>query len=353
MTLRGLMSCLRSPRRPCRRHSVVATAIGLLSVLLLGGSARASDVVEYVITDALGNIRAIEDEQGNVIERHDYLAFGEECTTGPCAANPGVGAGQPRKFTGKERDQETGFDYFGARYYGAKIGRFTTVDPVYNWNANLLDPQRWNRYAYGRNNPLRYVDPDGKDIFDYFGGVINAFGSNLVFGAGRASGGNSDFQFGQNVGDTLSVAAAGYEAYVGGGIVAGGGGLTLSVAGSPVGIPAAVGGGVLIGHAAAFGTSGLFHLSKNSADSGSYTVTFDSGKRYHGKGQEGRANDSAKRVSGEHSDTAKKVEWKPAANDKEGFKAEARRIRGDGGVENSGNYNKINSPGEKLLKKQE
>jgi len=53
--------------------------------------------------------------------------------------------------------------YFGARYYGSKIGRFTTVDPVYNWTANLLDPQRWNRYAYGRNNPLRYVDPDGKD----------------------------------------------------------------------------------------------------------------------------------------------------------------------------------------------
>jgi hypothetical protein len=38
------------------------------------------------------------------------------------------------------------------------------VDPQYNWHANLVDPQRWNRYAYGRDNPLRYVDPDGRDV---------------------------------------------------------------------------------------------------------------------------------------------------------------------------------------------
>ena len=53
--------------------------------------------------------------------------------------------GQPKHFTGKERDAETGLDYFGARYYGSKIGRFTTVDPVYTWQENLVDPQRWNR----------------------------------------------------------------------------------------------------------------------------------------------------------------------------------------------------------------
>jgi hypothetical protein len=51
---------------------------------------------------------------------------------------------------------------FGARCYAAKIGRFTTIDPVYTWRDNLADPQRWNRYACVRNNPLRYVDPDGR-----------------------------------------------------------------------------------------------------------------------------------------------------------------------------------------------
>jgi len=69
-----------------------------------------------------------------------------------------------KRFTGKERDTETGLDYFGARYYRANVGRFTTVDPVYTWQENLVDPQRWNRYAYARNNPLKYVDPNGKWI---------------------------------------------------------------------------------------------------------------------------------------------------------------------------------------------
>ena len=69
------------------------------------------------------------------------------------------GQAQPKTW-----DAETGLDYFGARYYSAPTGRFTTVDPVYTWRENLLDPQRWNRYAYGRNNPLRYKDPDGRLI---------------------------------------------------------------------------------------------------------------------------------------------------------------------------------------------
>ncbi len=63
-------------------------------------------------------------------------------------------------FTGKERDAETGLDYFGARYYSGAQGRFTSPDPEYQ-GAKLEDPQSWNGYAYGRNNPLKYVDPDG------------------------------------------------------------------------------------------------------------------------------------------------------------------------------------------------
>jgi len=69
-------------------------------------------------------------------------------------------------FTGKERDAGTGLDYFGARYLASELGRFTTVDPVYTWKENLVDPQRWNRYVYVRNNPLKYLDPDGRCIWD-------------------------------------------------------------------------------------------------------------------------------------------------------------------------------------------
>jgi len=69
-------------------------------------------------------------------------------------------------FTGKERDAETGLDYFGARYQRAGIGRFTSVDPAMTIDENLVDPQRWNRYAYARTNPLRWVDPDGRAVVE-------------------------------------------------------------------------------------------------------------------------------------------------------------------------------------------
>ncbi|HUS08292.1 MAG TPA: RHS repeat-associated core domain-containing protein, partial [Bryobacteraceae bacterium] len=68
-------------------------------------------------------------------------------------------------FTGQVRDRlldgnETGLDYFGARYFSGAQGRFTSVDPVFA-TASLFHPQSWNGYTYALNNPLKYVDPDG------------------------------------------------------------------------------------------------------------------------------------------------------------------------------------------------
>jgi len=102
-------------------------------------------------------VRAVTNASGQVVRRHDVTPFGEEVS--PTVPNP-----DKQLFTGHERDAETSLDYFGARYYRAQVGRFTTVDPVYTWQENLVDPQRWNRYAYVRNNPLRWTDPDGRKI---------------------------------------------------------------------------------------------------------------------------------------------------------------------------------------------
>jgi hypothetical protein len=54
-------------------------------------------------------------------------------------------------------------DYFLARCYSSKQGRFTSVDPE-NAGANPDDPQSWNGYGYARNNPLVYTDPDGRTV---------------------------------------------------------------------------------------------------------------------------------------------------------------------------------------------
>lgn len=70
------------------------------------------------------------------------------------------------KFTGKERDSESGLDNFGARYYGSSLGRFMQVDPKQFSLRTLANPQKWNKYAYVLNNPLRYVDPDGLEEMD-------------------------------------------------------------------------------------------------------------------------------------------------------------------------------------------
>ena len=109
-------------------------------------------------------------EDQSVLSRHDYLPFGEEIGTGLGNRGQATGVsgytasrtdGPAQKFTGKERDNESQLDYFGARYFRGAAGRFGSVDPE-NASADPGDPQSWNGYAYARNNPLLYVDPDGR-----------------------------------------------------------------------------------------------------------------------------------------------------------------------------------------------
>jgi RHS repeat-associated protein len=70
-------------------------------------------------------------------------------------------SGRRSRCTSKERDAETGLDFFGARYFSSAQGRFTSADePFADQDEN--NPQSWNLYAYGRNNPLRNIDPTGR-----------------------------------------------------------------------------------------------------------------------------------------------------------------------------------------------
>ena len=123
--------------------------------------------IEWLVTDQLGTPRMIFNHQGSLAgtKRHDYLPFGEELFpgTGQRANTLGYSApdGVRQKFTQKERDTETGLDYFVARYYSSPQGRFTSVDPS-RASAAPNDPQSWNRYSYALNKPLAYVDKNGK-----------------------------------------------------------------------------------------------------------------------------------------------------------------------------------------------
>jgi RHS repeat-associated protein len=70
------------------------------------------------------------------------------------------------RFTGKERDSESGLDYFESRYYGSSMGRFMSPD---TFGGHLEDPQTLNHYSYVGNNPLSRTDPDGHDFYQQCG----------------------------------------------------------------------------------------------------------------------------------------------------------------------------------------
>jgi len=115
-------------------------------------------------TDHLGSVRMVSNVAGAVVSRHDYLPFGEEIPASigrSSVANYGIDEKNPQRFTAKERDAETGLDYFGDRYYSGAQGRFTSPDKPFADQIEF-DPQSWNLYSYTRNNPLRYVDPTGR-----------------------------------------------------------------------------------------------------------------------------------------------------------------------------------------------
>ncbi len=102
--------------------------------------------------DHLGTPRLITGNGGIEISRHNYYPFGRESTSG--AAD-----GERKQFTGHERDPGS-IDYMHARYYHPFTGRFLSVDPARSAKPRL--PQTWNRYAYARNNPLVFIDPNGE-----------------------------------------------------------------------------------------------------------------------------------------------------------------------------------------------
>lgn len=123
----------------------------------------------YLTSDHLGSTRVVTDGGGAVKARHDYLPFGEELGAGVGSRSVAMKYDAPdstkQRFTQKERDNESGLDYFGARYYSGPQGRFTSADPMLS-SGRDSNPQSWNRYVYVFNNPMRWVDPSGLDPAD-------------------------------------------------------------------------------------------------------------------------------------------------------------------------------------------
>ncbi|HSD45588.1 MAG TPA: RHS repeat-associated core domain-containing protein, partial [Pyrinomonadaceae bacterium] len=148
---------------------VTGTADGysrLAEVEAWGIPAGSASDLRWLITDHLGTPRMVLDQTGALanMTRHDYLPFAEELlapTSGRSTAQGyGLSNGLRQQFTQKERDIESGLDYFGARYYSSTQGRFFTADRPFA-DQFAFDPQTWNLYSYVANQPLNHTDPLG------------------------------------------------------------------------------------------------------------------------------------------------------------------------------------------------
>ncbi len=134
----------------------------------------------YYHSDHLGSATLISDYKGDEYQRIEYTPYGE--TWVEKTRNTGTDF-LPYKFTGKELDEETGLYYYGARYYDARYSRWLSTDPALGeyvpgagYDSSKLpgmggvyNTVNLSLYHYAGNNPMRYTDPDGREIWDETG----------------------------------------------------------------------------------------------------------------------------------------------------------------------------------------
>lgn len=106
----------------------------------------------------LGSVRAIVNQNNQLVSAQDYDCWGYLMQNRTYSSDQSM-----YKFTGKERDNESTYDYFGARYYDSRIGRWGQVDPFLEKYFDLTP------YAYVNNDPLLCIDPSGRDVYIHGG----------------------------------------------------------------------------------------------------------------------------------------------------------------------------------------
>jgi RHS repeat-associated protein len=156
---------------------------------IFAGNQRVAKVVgstvRYYHKDHLGSSAIVTDTSGNMLESLVYEAYGQPRAT--CALSSGDMA---YTYTDQEWDAESGLYNYDARLYDPVLGRFLSADSVV---PDWYDPQGFDRYAYGRNNPLVFIDPDGHAFWEKVPGTIaagaNYFASGISYvGFGAAAG---------------------------------------------------------------------------------------------------------------------------------------------------------------------
>lgn len=122
---------------------------------ILSKNSTEADVVDgmyFYHSDHLGSATWITNSEGRPIEYLHYMPYGELWVDQQASAYV-----ERFRFTGKERDSESGYDYFGARYYSSTLPMWLSVDPLSDSYPDT------SPYVYCGNNPIKFVDPDGRE----------------------------------------------------------------------------------------------------------------------------------------------------------------------------------------------
>lgn len=118
---------------------------------LVSGAPSTTATGYFYHSDHLGSSSLITDGSGNLMQHLEYVPFGEvfiDERNGSWST--------PYKFNAKEQDEETGLYYYGARYYDSKSSVWLSVDPLAEKYPNV------SSYVYCDDNPVKYIDPDGR-----------------------------------------------------------------------------------------------------------------------------------------------------------------------------------------------
>ncbi|MDC8100603.1 RHS repeat domain-containing protein [Chryseobacterium rhizosphaerae] len=107
--------------------------------------------------DHLGSSSFITGLDGEVTQNIEYFPSGEVFVE-----NHKNSYNTPYKFNGKEQDDETGYYYYGARYYNPRVSLWLNVDPLAEKYPSF------SPYIYSFNNPVRFIDPDGREPYDWY-----------------------------------------------------------------------------------------------------------------------------------------------------------------------------------------
>jgi RHS repeat-associated protein len=127
----------------------------------------------YIHRDYLGSTNAVTDETGTLLEHDGYDPWGKRRNPDGTDDPEDLIASQTDKgFTGHEHLQEVALINMGGRIYDPLVGRFTSPDSVVQ---SAMNSQSFNRYTYGYNNPLSYIDPTGHFSFNPFKTLTHVF----------------------------------------------------------------------------------------------------------------------------------------------------------------------------------